>query len=75
MHVVTAEGPQGLWVHLEPETPEEAMALETCAARGERTNGRGVQAVETLRRLAERLGYPVGAPVRQHPQRWRLTAT
>jgi hypothetical protein len=30
---VTA-GPQRVWVGLQPETGEEAMALEACAARG-----------------------------------------
>ena len=64
MHLVTVEGAQGLWVHLEPETPEKAMALETSAARGNGRTGT-VWAVETLRRLAERLGYQVGVPVRQ----------
>ena len=44
MRLVTAEGPQGLFLRLEPEP----MPLETCAARGEWTNGRGVEAVETL---------------------------
>ena len=43
MRLVIAEGPQDLWVHLEPETWEEMMALETCAARGEWTNGRAVK--------------------------------
>jgi hypothetical protein len=32
--VITA-GPPDIWVGLEPETGEEAMALEACAARGE----------------------------------------
>jgi hypothetical protein len=31
--VITA-GPQRVWVVLEPETAEEATALEACAARG-----------------------------------------
>ena len=65
MRLVIAEGPQHLWVNLEAETSEEMMALETCAARGDWTNGRGVKAVETLQRLAERLGCPVWIPVRQ----------
>jgi hypothetical protein len=37
MRLVVADGPQDPWVHLEPETPEEIMALEACGAR---ENGR-----------------------------------
>ena len=65
MRLVIAEGPQDLWVNLEAETPEEMMALETCAARGGMDERARREAVETLQRLAERLGYPVGTPVRQ----------
>jgi hypothetical protein len=55
--VITAEPPD-IWV-LEPETGEEAMALEACAARGEWTNGRGADAIMWLQALATRLGFPV----------------
>jgi hypothetical protein len=65
VRLVIAKWLRGLWVRLEPETPEQTEALEACAARGEWTNGRGVEAIVTLRALADRLGYPVGAPVRQ----------
>jgi hypothetical protein len=34
MHLVITAGPPDLWIGLEPETGEEAMALEVCAARG-----------------------------------------
>jgi hypothetical protein len=51
-----------VWAHLEPETPEEMSSLEGCAAQGEWTNGRGEEAITTLGDLADRLGYPVGAP-------------
>ena len=40
MRLVIAAGPQRVWVVLEPETAEEATALEAFAARGEWTNGR-----------------------------------
>jgi hypothetical protein len=33
MRLVITAGPPDLWVGLEPETGEEAMALEACAAR------------------------------------------
>jgi hypothetical protein len=45
------------------------LALETCAARGDWTNGRGEAAIATLGALAARLGYPVGAPERRPPPR------
>jgi hypothetical protein len=50
---------------LEAETPEETVALQGCAARGEWTNGRGPEAVQRLHALAARLGHPVKAPSRQ----------
>jgi hypothetical protein len=56
--VITAEPPD-IWVGLEPETGEEAMALEACAARGEWTNGRGADAIMRLHALATRLGFLV----------------
>jgi hypothetical protein len=34
MRLVITAGPPDIWVGLEPETGEEAMALEACAARG-----------------------------------------
>ena len=54
-----------IWVHLEPDTPEEMSGLEACAARGEWTNGRGEEAISTLTTLADRLGSPVGTPERR----------
>jgi hypothetical protein len=70
MRLVISEGTQHLRVWLEAETPEETVALQTCAVRGEWTNGRGAEAIARLRALAERLGYPVldpNRPVRQAP--------
>jgi hypothetical protein len=66
--VVTGLAPN-VWVQLEPETSEEMSVLEACVARAEWTNGRGEAAIATLRALAERLGYPVGAPERRVPPR------
>jgi hypothetical protein len=54
-----------VWVHLEPETPEEMTSLESSAARGTWTNGRGEEAIVTLSSLAARLGTPVGVPERR----------
>jgi hypothetical protein len=34
MRLVITAGPSDIWVGLEPETGEEAMAFEACAARG-----------------------------------------
>jgi hypothetical protein len=62
MRLVMAEGTHSPRVWLEPETPDEAAALQGCAARAEWTNGRGADAVARLRALAERLGYPVRDP-------------
>jgi hypothetical protein len=64
MRLVIAEGTQQFRVWLEAETPEETGALQSCAARGEWTNGRGADAIARLRALAERLGYPVKDPNR-----------
>jgi hypothetical protein len=50
---------RGGWVRLQPETSEQAVALESSAAQGILTNGRGPAAITELRALAERLGYPV----------------
>jgi len=69
VRLVVIEAPPDVWVQLEPETPEEMLALETCAARGEWTNGRGEAAIATLDALAERLGYRVGAQERRVPPR------
>ena len=49
------------WARLEPETPEEARALEDSARRGEWTIGRGPEAGVGLQALAARLGHPVRA--------------
>jgi hypothetical protein len=38
MRLVITAGPPDIWVGLEPETGEEAMALEECAVRGGRTD-------------------------------------
>jgi hypothetical protein len=59
MRLVVTAGLQRVWVVLEPETGEEAMALEACAARGEWTNGHGADAIVRLQALATRLGFPV----------------
>jgi hypothetical protein len=59
MRLVITAGPPDIWVGLEPETGEEAMALEACAARGEWTNGHGADAIVRLQALATRLGFPV----------------
>jgi hypothetical protein len=59
MRLVITAGPPDIWVGLEPETGEEAMALEACAARGEWTNGHGTDAIVRLQALAVRLGFPV----------------
>jgi hypothetical protein len=62
MRLVVTAGPVRVWVGLEPETGEEAMALEACAARGEWTNGHGADAADAIVRLqalATRLGFPV----------------
>ena len=56
MRLVITAGPPDIWVGLEPETGEEAMALEACAARGEWTNGHGADAIVRLQALATRLG-------------------
>jgi hypothetical protein len=47
------------WARLEPDTVEEARALECSARAGEWTVGRGPEAGAGLQVLAERLGYPV----------------
>jgi hypothetical protein len=56
--VITAEPPD-ICVGLEPETGEEAMALEAGGARGEWTNGHGADAIVRLQVLATRLGFPI----------------
>jgi hypothetical protein len=60
--LVIAGGTRSVRAWLASETPEEQSALEACAARGEWTNGRGAEAVASLRALAARLGYPVVLP-------------
>jgi hypothetical protein len=65
MRLVMAGDTQDVRVWLEAETPEETAALQTCAVRGEWTNGRGPEAIAKFRALAERLGYPVRNPNRQ----------
>jgi hypothetical protein len=59
MRLVITTGPPDIWVGLEPETGEEAMALEACAVRGEWTNGHGADAIVRLQALATRLGLPL----------------
>jgi len=55
-----ATGPaENQWARLEPDTAEEARALECSAKAGEWTVGRGSEAGAGLQALAERLGYPV----------------
>jgi hypothetical protein len=50
MRLVVTTGPQRVWVGLEPETADEATALEACAAQGEWTNGREADAIVRLQR-------------------------
>ena len=64
MRLVMAGGTRNVSAWLEAETPDETVALQTCAARGEWTNGRGAEAIARLRALSERLGYPVKDPNR-----------
>ena len=59
MRLVITAGPLDIWVGLEPETDEEAMALEACARPGEWTNGHGADAIVRLQALATRLGFPL----------------
>ena len=59
MRLVVTAGPQCVWVGLEPQTAEEAIAFEACAARGEWTNGHGADAIVRLQALATRLGFPL----------------
>ena len=61
MRLVITAGPPDIWVGLEPETGQEAMALEACAARGsgEWTNGHGADAIVQLQALATWLGFAV----------------
>jgi hypothetical protein len=66
MRLVTA-GTRREWVWLEPETPAEATALQACAAQGEWANGRGSDAVQRLRALSARLGYPIVEPPHSIP--------
>jgi hypothetical protein len=65
VRLVMVGGTRQMRAWLEAETPEEAVALQASAARGEWTNGRGPEAVQRLHALAARLGYPVKAPTRQ----------
>ena len=59
MRLAITAGPPDLWVGLVPETGEEAIALEACAARGEWTNGHGADAIVRPQALATRLGFPL----------------
>ncbi len=59
MRLIIAGVADEAWVRLQPETSEQAVALEHSAAQGEWTNGRGAAAITELRALAKRLGYPV----------------
>jgi hypothetical protein len=65
LRLVMAGGTRNVWAWLEPETHEEALALQTCVARGEWTNGHGAEAIARLRALAARLGCPVRDANRQ----------
>ena len=65
MRLVVTRGSRTVWARLEPETTDEMLVLEACAARGEWTNGRGASGIAALRALAARLGYPVEAPERR----------
>jgi hypothetical protein len=59
MHLVITAGPPDIWVGLEPETGEEAIALEACACPGgvdERTRS---ACHRTASGVAVRLGFPV----------------
>src|SRR5262245_58543826 len=59
MRLIIAGTAEDAWVRLQPETSEQAVALERSAAEGIWTNGRGTAAITELRELARRLGYPV----------------
>ena len=52
-----------LWVQLEPETSDEAEALERSVTQGDWTIGRGQEAIPRLSALARRLGHPVRVTV------------
>jgi hypothetical protein len=59
MRLIIAGPAEEAWVRLQPETSEQAAALERSAAQGGWTNGRGTAAITELRAMAERLGHPV----------------
>lgn len=59
MRLIIAGRAEDAWVRLEPETSDEIMAVERSVAQGDWTIGRGSAAIDTLRALATRLGYPV----------------
>jgi hypothetical protein len=63
MRLVITAGPPDIWVGLEPETGEEAMALEACAARGEWTSGHGADAIVRLRRGSASRSLSVTPPI------------
>jgi hypothetical protein len=60
LRLVMAGGTRSIWAWLEPQAPEEVVALQACAAQGDWTNGWGAEAIARLRAHAERLGYPGG---------------
>jgi len=64
MRLIMVGDPPSIRVWLEAETREETLALQACAARGEWTNGRGVDAIAKLRALADQLGHPIKGPGR-----------
>jgi hypothetical protein len=62
MRLVMVGDPPNIRVWLEAESPEETATLRACAARGEWTNGRGVDAIARLHALAEQMGHPIKGP-------------
>jgi hypothetical protein len=68
MRLVITAGPPDIRVGLEPETGEEAMALEACAARGVWTNGRGAR----RHRAASGVGDAARLPLSLQLRRLRL---
>jgi hypothetical protein len=65
MRLVITAGPPDIWVGLESETGEEAMALEACDVQGVWTSRRGEDTISMLRALAGQLGDPVGTTERR----------
>lgn len=70
MRLVVTEADSGLWVQLIGETSAEMLALDACAARGEWTNGRGIEAIADAPRPGGAAGLPgrgTGSPMTLPP--------